>query len=147
MKIDIPYYIRQVLREQRMVHVPGIGTFNLDQVPSQFNDDKSLIHPPILNLSFNDEDSDNDSLFKYILDTGKYAEDKIREKIDKYTQTAFNTLLNVDAFEIDGIGSIIKEGSEEKVTFKPNLSKLTREYKGLKAIALSPIQRINENAA
>ena len=146
MKIDIPYYIRQVLREQRMVHIPGIGTLRLNQQSAQFNDNKSFLNPPYLQLEFDDTESSNDGLFNYIFDTGKYTEEKIRKKLEQYTQTAFNTLLNVDAFEIEGVGSIKKKEVDDNVVFEPNLDALTREYRALKPLALHPIQRISQQA-
>jgi len=40
MKIDIPYYIRQVLREQRKVYIPDVGTFAMVQTPASFSQGK-----------------------------------------------------------------------------------------------------------
>ena len=109
MKLNIPYYIRQVLREQRMVHIPGIGTFRLHQSAAQFNDDKSKLSPPSLQITFDDADSENDSLQKYILDTGLYPEAKVKKKIVQYTQSVFNNLLNVDSFHIEqGLNTCIQ---------------------------------------
>lgn len=144
MKLDIPYYIRQVLREQRMVHVPGIGTFRIQQTSAYFNDDKTLISPPSLNLSFDDAESEDDSLLKYILDTGLLSEAKAKKKIAEFTQSAFNKLLNVDSFLIDGVGTIVKKADSTSVEFEPNLTDLTKEYSDLKSLSLTPISRISE---
>jgi len=144
MKLDIPYYIRQVLREQRMVHIPGIGTFRLNQSAASFNDDKTELSPPSLNLSFDDSESEDDSLLKYILDTGLLTEAKAKKKLDQYTQSAFNKLLNVDSFQIDGVGTIAKKSGQDKVQFEPSLPELTREFSDLGPLELSPIARIAE---
>ena len=74
MKIDIPYYIRQVLREQRKVHVPELGTFSMVQKPASFSSDRSIIFPPNLNIEFNDSSPSDDSLIRYIRDTGLFQE-------------------------------------------------------------------------
>ncbi len=142
MKLDIPYYIRQVLREQRMVHIPGIGTFRLNQSAASFNDDKTIISPPSLSISFDDSDSNDDSLLKYILDTGLLTEAKAKKKIEQFTQSAFNKLLNVDSFLIDGIGTIVKRAGQEKVEFEANLSEFTREFSDLTSLNLTPIARM-----
>ena len=144
MKLDIPYYIRQVLREQRMVYVPDIGTFYLNQTSASFNDDKTNITPPSLDISFDDSKSNDDSLLKYILDAGHLTEDKAKNKIAQYTQSAFNKLLNVDAFEIEGVGIIAKRSGNDKVEFEPKLSALTREFNDLVALKLTPVSRIAE---
>ena len=75
MKLDIPYYIRQVLREKRMVTVPGIGTLKLEQTSASFNEDKTIISPPFLNIGFDETESNDQSLLKYILDTGLMSEE------------------------------------------------------------------------
>lgn len=144
MKLDIPYYIRQVLREQRKVHVPGIGTFRLDQTSAHFNDDKTVLSPPSLNLSFDEIESEDNSLLKYILDTGMFTESKARKKIEQYTQSAFNKLLNVDTFLIEGVGKLIKNAEEDKVRFESNISDLTKEFSDMISLNLLPIARIHD---
>jgi len=144
MKLDIPYYIRQVLREQRMVYIPSIGTFRLNQSSASFNDDKTKITPPSLDISFDDSESNDESLLKYILDAGLLNEDKAKKKIDQYTQSAFNKLLNVDAFLIDGVGTIAKRVENDIVEFEPRVSQLTREFNDLIPLKLTPISRIAE---
>lgn len=148
MKIDIPYYIRQVLREQRMVTIPGIGTFRLQQISAIFNDDKSILSPPLLNLTFDDaESSDDSALLRYISDTGLIPESKAKKKIEQYTQAAFNKLLNVNSFVIEGIGKVTRNEGEDIVHFEPHVHKLTKEFSDFKPIPLSPISRINEGNA
>ncbi len=146
MKLDIPYYIRQVLREQRMVHIPGIGTFSLNQTSAKFNDDKTVISPPTLNISFENTISEDDCLLKYILDTGILTEAKAKKKIERFTQSAFNKLLNVDSFLIEGIGTITKKEGQDKVEFEPNVRDLTREFNDLIPLHLTPISRITEQS-
>jgi len=144
MKLDIPYYIRQVLREQRKVHVPGIGTFSLVQSSAIFNNDNTDLSPPELNVSFEDSESNDESLLKYILDTGQLSEAKARKRIEQYTESAFNKLLNVDSFLIEGVGLIFKRENKEKVEFESNVSQLTSEFDDLKVLHLTPISRIAE---
>ncbi|MEM9546991.1 MAG: hypothetical protein AAGA77_13505 [Bacteroidota bacterium] len=147
MKLNIPYYIRQVLREQRMVHIPGIGTLRLHQISSEFNDDKSEISPPSLTMTFDDTDSDDNALKQYIMDTGLYAESKVQKKIQQYTQAAFNSLLNVDSFLIEGVGKIVKRDNVDKVELEPHVSDLTKEFSNLPTVGIVPIARIAEEPA
>ena len=144
MKLDIPYYIRQVLREQRKVHVPGIGTFRIDQTSAHFSDDKTIISPPSLNVLFDETESEDDSLLKYILDAGLLTESKARKKIEQYTQSAFNKLLNVDSFLIEGVGKLVKNVGQDKVGFEPKITDLTKEFSDLAPMNLTPISRIQE---
>jgi len=144
MKLDIPYYIRQVLREQRKVYVPGIGTFHLKQSYAQFSDDKTELRPPSLQLTYDESETEDTSLLKYILDTGKLSEEKAQKKIRQYAQNAFNTLLNVDSFVIEGLGRLSKPNNADKVSFEPDVESLTQELNGLKALHLTPVQRIAE---
>lgn len=144
MKLDIPYYIRQVLREKRMVTVPGIGTLKLEQTSASFNEDKTIISPPFLNIGFDETESNDQSLLKYILDTGLMSEEKARKKIDLFTQSAFNQLLNLDSFLISGIGTLTKNKDDDEVDFEPNFAEFTKEFQGLKPISIVPISRIVE---
>ena len=147
MKIDIPYYIRQVLREQRKVYIPEVGTFNVLQSPARISDDKSRIYPPTLDIEFKDGLSDDKSLKKYIQDTGKFSNKKINTAITEYSQSIYNNLINLNANKIDGIGALSRNEELDKVTFEPTLDLFTKEYKNLKPLSIHPIDRIKENTA
>lgn len=144
MKIDIPYYIRQVLREQRKVYVPEIGTFTLIQSPARLSDTKLKIDPPQLNIRYDDDQSNDSSLKNYIKDTGRFSNSKIEKAISDFTQRTFNKLINVNKSEILGLGTLIKVENEEKVSFLPTLDLFTREFKDLKTIDLTLVERIKE---
>ena len=144
MKLDIPYYIRQVLREQKKVYVPGIGTFSLVHSSASFKNDNTDLSPPQLSLSFDDSESNDHSLLKYILDTGRLTEEKANKKIEQFIESAFNKLLNVDSFLIDGVGTISKSTGQDKVSFEPNLAELTKEFNDLRPLKLTPISRMAE---
>ncbi|MFT6336223.1 MAG: hypothetical protein ACJATI_002979 [Halioglobus sp.] len=146
MKIDIPYFIRQVLREQRKVYLPEIGTFILSQSPAQISDDKSRIHPPSLNILFDDDPSTDQSLKKYIQDTDKFSNSKINKAISDYTQSTFNKLINVNANKIKGIGTLVRSEAADKVSFEPSMDLFTKEYSGLTSLSIKPIDRIKENS-
>ncbi|MFT4534913.1 MAG: hypothetical protein ACJA1A_002512 [Saprospiraceae bacterium] len=146
MKIDIPYYIRQVLREQRKVYLPEIGTFILSQTPAQISDDKSRISPPILNVDFKDGISDDKSLVTYIQDTNKFSNTKIDKAIADYSQSTFNKLINVNLNKIEGLGTLIRDEDLDIVSFESNMESFTKEYRGLSSLSIKPIERIKENS-
>ncbi len=147
MKIDIPYFIRQVLREQRKVYLPEIGTFILSQSPAQISDDKSLIHPPSLNILFNDDPSTDHSLKKYIQETDRFTNSKIDKAISDYSQSAFNKLININSNKINGLGTLIRNEELDKITFEPVLDLFTKEFRNLSSLSIKPIERIKENSA
>jgi len=147
MKIDIPYYIRQVLREQRKVYVPEVGTFNLSQVPARISDDKSRIHPPTLDIRFDDGVSNDNSLKRYIQDTDKFSNKKINSAISDYSQLVYNNLINTKINEIEGLGSLVRNEELDKVTFEPTLNLFTKEYKNFKSLPIHPVDRIKEETA
>ena len=144
MKLDIPYYIRQVLREQRKVYVPGIGTFRLEQSASDFSADKTSLLPPSIQLAFEEGESTDQSLLTYMLDGGLWTEEKAKKKLDQYTNAAFNKLLNVDSFVVEGLGRLVKKPDTDVVAFEPQVDVLTREFKGLQPISLKPISRLGD---
>lgn len=144
MKIDIPYYIRQVLREQRKVYVPGIGTFQLMHSHSQFSDDKSTLSPPRLSLSFQEGESEDKSLTKYIIDTERFSNKKIEKAIEAYTQSSFDSLVNDNKLDFPGLGSLTK--TDDSLNFLPTVETLTKEYSGFKKVNLNPISRIKQEA-
>lgn len=143
MKIDIAYYIRQVLREQRNVHVPEIGTFSLVQTPASFSNDKKTINPPSLAINFKEGNSEDNSLFQYIKDTELFSEGKIQSSISDFAQYIFNKLINVNHFELKDIGILSRKEGVDKVLFQPNLDSFTNEFDGLKSLELKPINRIS----
>lgn len=147
MKIDIPYYIRQVLREQRKIYLPEIGTFMLSQIPAQISNDKFLIHPPSLNISFDDDPSTDQSLKKYIQETNKFSNTKIDKAISEYTQSTFNKLINVNTNKIEGLGTLVRNDDIDKVSFVPSMDPFTREYACLPSLSINPIKRVRESSA
>lgn len=143
MKIDIPYYIRQILREHREVHVPGVGVFHMRQHPATFTEDKSTILPPSLKLHFDSVQSDNTDLLSYIMDLGTYSREKIEAAISDFTDNTFAGLLTGEPYSIHGVGTLLKAQDSDIVSFSPTVSELTQEYKNLPTISANPIERIS----
>lgn len=143
MKIDIPYYIRQILREHREVHVPGVGVFHMRQHPATFTEDKSTILPPSLRLHFDSVQSDNTDLFSYIMDLGTHSKKKIEAAISDFTESTFAGLVTGEPYSIHGVGTLRKAQDSDKVSFTPSVAELTREYKNLPTISANPIERIS----
>jgi len=134
MKIDIPYYIRQV-----------VGSFSIIQTPASFSQGKSKIHPPFLSLEFSEQADGDSALAKYISDTGLFSSKKIDKAISAFSTSVFDQLTSQGRFEVDQIGALTKNGSS--ITYSPTLRAMTDEFKGLSSIPLVPIKHIQESNA
>ena len=145
MKIDIQYYIRQVLREQRKVYIPEIGTLILSQTPAYISDDKSVIHPPVVDILFKDGASKDKSLKSYIKETGRYSKSDINDALSEYTQSTFSNLLNNSVNHIEQVGTLSKNEGQDQVHFTPSLESFTKEYKDLTALPIHTVNRIKDS--
>lgn len=145
MKIDIQYYIRQVLREQRKVYIPEIGTLILSQTPAYISEDKSEVHPPSIDILFDGSESKDKSLKRYIKETGKYSKSDINAAITSYTQSTFDNLINNNVNHIEQVGTLSQDSVSGKVGFTPSFDAFTKEYKDLTLLPIKPINRIKQD--
>ena len=146
MRHSIPYYIREQLREDRSVYIPGLGMFSLDQTSAHFNSDKTILHPPKLALVFSEKQGDEIRLLEKISAVENLTIDKARKKLKKYTDTIFNNLINLNKVEIKGVGTLIKE-PDDQIKFQDSLAQLTDQFNGLKSLSITPIKRIMSSSA
>ncbi len=150
MKLDIPYYIRQVLRESREVHLDSIGSFVVRQQSAKINVSKSAINPPTLELDFEANGNYDTKLEQYIADYDGITMGVAKKEILKYSELAFNKLLNFGTFEIEGLGVLTKNKFTDVVKFIPAIPFFTEEYEGLGTLPITPISRVKlepENVA
>ncbi len=142
MRHSIPYYIREQLREDRSVYIPGLGIFALKQHSASYNDERTSLNAPWLSLIFSEEEGNEQSLIRRIATVEELSISKATKKLSKYTDNIFNKLINLNKVEIEGVGTLIRE-SDKYIRFNEKVAQLTDEYNGLKAISLNPIKRIS----
>jgi len=142
MKIDIPYYIRQVLREQREVCLPGLGTLKIKQSASKISSDKKSIVPPFLSFEYSETEGDLNRLSTYLKDTGIYSEKQIEKNISAYRSSALEALVDKQKFTLEGIGRLTRNEADGKISFIEDLSLFTDEFKDFPSLAIHPIEKI-----
>ena len=147
---SIPYYIREQLREDREVYLPGLGVFSLKQHSAAISEDKLHISAPTLSLHYLENNGDESGLLQKISRVEQISLEKAKKKLTKYTDKIFNNLLNLNTVQLDGIGTLVRQ-PDEQIVFKDTVTQLTDEFNGLKALSLKPIKRMsapstNENS-
>lgn len=141
MKHSIPYYIREQLREDKSVSIPGLGKFILTHNAANVSIDKTEILPPTLSLTFSEESGDEQPLLNKISSVENFSLAKASKKLKKYTESLFNNLININKAEINGVGVLVRDDDKD-ISFKDTVASLTDEYQGLKPILLRPIKRM-----
>ena len=144
MRHSIPYHIREHLRENRSVYVPGLGMFELRLQPATIMADRSAVTPPSMALVFTEAEGSEATLLERITKVENFPMEKARKKLSKYTDKVFNKLLNLNAVEIEGIGTLVRE-KDEVIRFEDAVLDLTDEIHGLPTLKLKPIKRIVES--
>lgn len=117
--------------------------FELRHKSAHLSDDRSAISPPELSLIFSEKEGSEATLIERITAVEGFTVEKARKKLSKYTDKVFNKLLNLNAVEIEGIGTLVRE-SDEMIRFEDTVAALTDEYQGLPQLALQPIKRMAE---
>lgn len=145
MKHSIPYYIREQLREDRTVYIPGLGSFNLVHTPASISEGRTLIYPPSLSLEFSEATGDETPLVKRISYVEGLTVEKAKKKLAKYTSSIFNKLININTVDIDGIGTLTRS-DDEVIGFNDSVVTLTDQYNGLKTLSLVPAKRLRPDA-
>jgi len=146
MNIDIPHYIKLVLREDREVYLPGLGLISLIQTPAYFSENKSILNPPQLSLVFHSTDTGSNKLSQYIQDDIESVDCQVvDEAIKEYSSGLSKGILEDDQATIEGLGILKRD--EDKVHLIQTNDKITSEYEGLNPLSLSPISRMLEPSA
>lgn len=138
---SIPYYIREQLREDRTVCVPGVGVFELLQHAATFSEGRSVLLPPSLSLVFTEQQGNSSPLVERISTVENLSEEKAEKKLLRYAEGLFNKLLNLNQVHIEGIGTLQKT-TTDRILFSDTVASLTDELNGLQSLRLNPIQHM-----
>jgi hypothetical protein len=123
---DLELYIKYELYKHRKFAIPGVGTFLLKRIPSQFSGDRTIIYPPTFQVEFTEDQDPNTQL------SAEYT-----NELATISNTLSDELLAKGKSKIAGLGIFINEG--DHVKYYPD-----KDLEGTYAMGLQPITDIKE---
>jgi nucleoid DNA-binding protein len=131
--MEIGLYIAELLSEQDVVSVTGLGTFTKERIAGKFDSQSNLFYPPSYHLSFKETSFNSSLLSEYISLKRDLSTSSSEELIKKFTENIRDILNSSDAIEINHLGILHKENNN--LAFKPTEGfKINGKFYGLKPI-------------
>jgi len=82
--MDIPAFINELLAQQGVLIVPGLGTFSSTRVEGYYNKDQQHFYPPTQQIQFKTEQSDDDVLANLIAEERQISIASAKYFIEKF---------------------------------------------------------------
>lgn len=144
--IDIAQHLEYLLMHHNCVVVPGLGAFILHYESARYNPVNQQFTPPTMSLGFNPEVRHNDAML-----TGSISRregitiDAARLELDTSIASLRHQLQLCGEFPMGNLGTFKPGSTPDAPIFNPSADSLPiRAYMGLRPIAVTPLENINE---
>ena len=115
--MDVAVYLKDLLLEKGLAHIPGLGGFSSDYQAAGFDAVSGLYHPPCRNYYFSDQAEPNSLLEKYISDRENLSSSDAQAEIGEYVADCWYILNKGQRLQLMGVGVIFKD-AEGKLKFE-----------------------------
>lgn len=133
---NIPFIIKQLLREGKEVYLPNLGTLYPVMKSAQMVTGSNKITPPECDFVFSESGSENGNLVQRLLANKLANVDNVDSIIQQYSAALFDEIYKNGSSDISGVGKISADGKE--VSFDYDQSLLKNHFKSLKALYVKP---------
>ncbi len=141
----ITSYIGNLLYDNEIVIVPGLGGFVTAYNPSSIDHVQGLLHPPSKLISFNENLVVNDGiLLNQILEAEQCTQSKAKTLLDTFVDNTKNALKAREIVVFPDVGRLYLD-YEEKMQFLPDSVNYNTDVFGLPTVQYYPILRSRES--
>ncbi|MFV0593695.1 MAG: SPOR domain-containing protein [Draconibacterium sp.] len=130
-------FIQQLLQDNEMVIIPGLGAFIQEYQPAEISEDSDEIKPPSTRLTFNPQIRNNDGLLVgYVADNTRDSHFEALQKIEKERDNWVYKLDKGEKVELDGIGTFSNNKNGELIFISEEDQKHSLDSFGLETTSL-----------
>ena len=133
MKVDVAKAVLDILVENGSVRIPGLGNFDLKDIPAKFSPGKQSMSPPSKEVVFSEEKGDSEELINKIKKDYKLRKVDAVKAVDLFSDKIFKNLLKFDKVRITGLGMLNKR-KDDSVEFEVNKSFIQQFNYGLPSV-------------
>jgi nucleoid DNA-binding protein len=132
--MGIASYIADLLEENEMVIIPGVGAFVSDYQPARFDENGVFLLPPDRMVSFNpDIRTDDGVLLNYLVQRFKVTTPQAHKLLDQFTDDLEYRLYSGEPVALENIGVLTKSGN--RILFEAERKKFSHSG----AFGMSPV--------
>ncbi len=141
MDIQLASDIKDLLMEDGMAILPGLGGFTSTYKPAVTDAVMGVLHPPSYHLAFDPNQQVNDGkLIEYIRDKYHVSSTVAQEAIETFVKEAQSQLDHKEIVILPAIGRLFVDFTQ-KIQFLPEATNFNADTFGLSTINFSPISR------
>jgi len=169
---NLAFFIR-LIKSQLLLHnrvsLPGLGSFIIEELPSQLTDDGRLVTPPTRTVNFSVKETWNDEVLEHAyaaeLDNAmlelddeegllgdksagrehgasKLFLEQAKREVAQFVSAIESQLQSTDTFQFPGLGTMKMDGKRKGVTFqKSKECDLAPEEFGLTPLSVKPLPK------
>lgn len=140
--MEIQQYLFELLHLQNYVHIPGLGTFIIQEKKSNINEENNTIEPDSRKLEFIEEINTKDTIFaNYLTQKRNISFDNANYFIEKFVIKVKQELSRNKKSELSPLGYFFTDDLQTKIQFEPTLTNLSITSFGLPPVSLTPIDK------
>lgn len=130
--MDISRYLAALIKANRELIVPGLGTFHKEQFPARYDAASGTFLPPAEHIAFHTDFTEDHTLLNHIIQAEHADKKSAKDFLDEYINNLKDLLNTTEFIKIDALGTFEKSGNgflfEADETLKSN-----NPFFGLKA--------------
>lgn len=141
MDIQLASDIKELLMEDGMAVVPGLGGFTSTYKPAVTDGVMGILHPPSYHLNFDPNQQTNDGkLIEFIREKYHVSSTAAQESIDTFVKETQENFEKNEIVILPEIGRLYRDFTQ-KIQFLPEATNFNADTFGLSSIHFSPISR------
>ena len=147
MDIQLTSDIKDLLMEDGMAILPGLGGFSSTYKPAVADGVTGILHPPSYHIVFDPNQQVNDGkLVEYIREKYHVSSTAAQEAIDAFVKKTKSQFDKKEIVSLPEIGRLYVDFTQ-KIQFLPEATNFNADAFGLSAIRFSPISRTKPEVA
>ena len=138
--------VAALLRENEVVMIPGLGAFKGTYAPARVDQVLGEVHPPCLQVEFDEQLAANDGLLvEFLCYNAMMSPESAGSQIRRFVATAREALTRQETVTFPEVGKL-RLNIEGRIQFFPDDKNLLPETFGLRHVRFHPIRTASLNA-
>ncbi len=109
--MDISRYLAALIKANRELIVPGLGTFHKEQFPARYDATSGTFLPPVEHIAFNTDFTEDNTLLNHIIQAEQADKKSAKDFLDEYINNLKDLLNTTEFIKIDTLGTFEKSGN------------------------------------
>lgn len=140
--MDIDIYISELLFDQEIVNVPGLGSFTAKKLPAQVDEAKNQLSPPSKRITFEPKVKGFDEvLVNYICEKAKISATEASQKVKDFVKTCKEAVIDGKVVVLSKLGKLSMNDKGDYIFEQDPKTNFNKEAFGMQSFNASTFKQ------